>query len=123
MICLMKQMNMKYKKERSKKMNYVVLMGNILSLEEKDENCSMKIAVQRNEKDENGNYKTDNFNCILHGNLKKAQDYLNKGDEVFISGEVHYDENTSSIYITIHKLVFMDTNSKDNEQVKLLEWS
>lgn len=38
MICLMKQMNMKYKKERGKKMNYVVLMGNILSLEEKDEN-------------------------------------------------------------------------------------
>ena len=55
--------------------------------------------------------------------FKKTQDYLNKGDEIFISGEVHYDENTSNTYIMVHKLVYIDTNIKDNEQVKLLEWS
>ena len=76
-------------------MNKIILIGRMTKdieiryTQNQKEVGSFDLAVNRNYKNQNGEYDTDFFKCIAWGNLAKTiQTYTSKGSQIAIEGRV-----------------------------------
>ena len=99
--------------------NMVYLLGRLTSnieIEEKDDKriASVKLAVPRNFKNENGEYDTDFIECLLYtGIAENTVKYCKNGDLVGIKGRLQNEENT--IKVIAEKVSFLQSKSKESE--------
>lgn len=101
-----------------KMLNQVILVGRIAKDIEKYENdkkAIVTIAVQRNYKNENGEYETDIIDCILLNDIaKNVPEYCNKGDIVGIKGRLQKIKD-EQLTIVAEKVTFLATDKKSED--------
>lgn len=93
--------------------NMVYLIGR-LSTDMKENDSSIKLAVTRQFKNENGEYETDFVDVKLIGAmLENTIKYIKKGDLIGVKGRLQV-ENEQLIVIA-DKLSFLTSNKKEEE--------
>ena len=81
------------------------------------------IAVNRDYKNQNGEYETDFFNCVVYGKVAETmQQYTQKGDLVGVRGRLqnrnYEDKEGKKHYVTeviTEKLTFLSKTKEKNE--------
>ena len=81
------------------------------------------IAVNRDYKNQNGEYETDFFNCVVYGKVAETmQQYTQKGDLVGVRGRLqnrnYEDKEGNKHYVTeiiTEKLTFLSKAKEKNE--------
>lgn len=107
-------------------LNQLVLVGRLVKevelKKEEDKNIAiMTLAVPRSFKNENGEYETDFFDCIIMNLIaENTANYCKKGDVVGVKGRLqsrtieNEDETkTNKIEIVAEKITFL--SKKENE--------
>lgn len=107
--------------------NQLILVGRLVRDPElKETNNEKKVsnitlAVNRQHKDENGDYITDFIDVALWGNLaEKTSEYCEKGDVIGIKGSIGSDldelsdgKKFNKIKVMADKITFITTKHKD----------
>ncbi len=109
-------------------MNKVILMGRLTKEPEvrytKDNKpvANYSIAVDRNYKDQNGNYPTDFFNLTSFGNTASfVEKYLHKGTKIVVDGELrnnNYEKDGKTVYndqIVANSVEFAESKKAQGE--------
>lgn len=110
-------------------MNKIILIGNLTRDPELTETqsgvkvCRFSIAVNRNYASNDGERKTDFFNCVAWRGLgENVAKYVKKGDKVAVSGSVelrNYEDSQgvkrTSIDIVTKDIEFLNPHSADDK--------
>lgn len=93
--------------------NMVYLIGR-LSTDIKENDSSIKLAVTRQYKNENGEYETDFIDVKLFGTmLGKTIKYIKKGNLIGVKGRLQVENN--QLIVIADKLSFLTSNKKITE--------
>ena len=94
--------------------NMVYLIGR-LSTDIKENDSSIKLALTRQYKNENGEYETDFvdvklFGAMLENTIKTQLSILKKGDLIGVKGRLQVENN--QLIVIADKLSFLTSNKK-----------
>ena len=93
--------------------NMVYLIGR-LSTDIKENDSSIKLAVARQYKNENGEYETDFVDVKLFGTmLENTIKYIKKGDLIGVKGRLQVENN--QLMVIADKLSFLTSNKLEEE--------
>lgn len=93
--------------------NMVYLIGR-LSADIKENDSSIKLAVGRQYKNENGEYETDFVDVKLFGAmLENTIKYIKKGDLISVKGRLQVENN--QLIVIADKLSFLTSNKMEEE--------
>ena len=93
--------------------NMVYLIGR-LSADIKENDSSIKLAVTRAYKNENGEYETDFVEVKLFGAmLENTIKYIKKGDLIGVKGRLQVENN--QLIVIADKLSFLTSNKLEEE--------
>lgn len=120
-------------KKGTRKMNKVILTGNLTKDVELFRNDDMTIArftlaVQRKRKNENGEYDADFFRCTaFKKTAENLYEYCNKGDKITVVGEIQqnsYEVNGEKRYTTqiiANEIEFVNIKKTEDTGVPAVE--
>ena len=101
-------------------LNQVVLVGRIakepklVDLGDDRKECNLKVAIQRQYKNEDGIYETDFVSCILYkGMAENVTDYCRQGDLIGIKGRL--ETKNDELVLVADKVTFL-SSAKVNEE-------
>lgn len=95
-------------------MNQIILIGRIVELEKVENKATVVIAVQRNFKNENGEYETDFIKCSLYKMIAwNTLEYCEKGDMVGIKGRIQC--TNGEMELIGEKVTFLSSKQKKED--------
>ena len=94
--------------------NQVVLVGRVAKITEIGNDATIRIAVPRNYKNDNGDYDIDFINCQLYNSVAKSTlQYCNTGDMVGIKGKLK--NIADKIILYAEKVTFLTSRNIEEE--------
>ena len=96
-------------------LNQVILVGRITTIEKKENNAMVNIAVPRYFKNKDGEYETDFINIeLIGGCANSTKEYCRKGDMIGIRGRLQTKEN--ELYVVADKVTFLSSKPKEENE-------
>lgn len=96
-------------------LNQIVLVGRIKEFLKLDDDCRIKIAVQRHYKNKDGEYDVDLIPVFIEGTLaKNLMKYCKEEDVIGVKGRIESDEKT--IFIIAEKVTFLSSKKEDEKE-------